>query len=194
MRPVTKPGEQPPTCVLEDCDAAPVAGDVHCAAHLRYMQTHNGTATGPPVTEPDDPALLEREAKKARELEEREYAERRRVKTWRTNENGTRTPETYFTDEELAEFDARAQADVAELGARIRTPEDRPAPAPRYASKVTTPSHTWEFDPSTGEHIPGDPTKAAAKLFRRALRGKCGPSAQKMAEAFVDYLRDQPTR
>jgi hypothetical protein len=176
VRTVTKPGEQPPACVVESCDKAPAAGDVHCPGHLEYMRTHNGSAVGPPITEPDDPALIERTARAASVQEEKEYAERRRVKTWKTLENGSRVPETYWSDEELEAIEAEVAQSVRVSQARVleqRIADDPMMPVYRASAH------------------PEDPINAGTRAFKRALKGKHGPAMQKMAEALVEQLYEQ---
>lgn len=179
-------GPQPPACVVESCDNPPVNGMVgYCPAHA--AQFANGSAVTPPIVEADDPELIERVAKKAAEQEAKEYAERRRVKVWKTLENGTRVPEEYWSDEELEAIEAEVAKDVVHIAGRAPVTEE-PADEFRYASRVTTPSYSWEFDPKTGEHIRPDPEKADLKLLRKALRGKLGPGAQKLVRALVEHL------
>jgi hypothetical protein len=149
-RVVVREGPQPPRCVIQSCEMPPAPGTVFCAGHAAGAA--NGTAATPPIVEADNPALLAETARKAARQEEQEYAERRRVKTWKTLENGTRVPEEYWSDEELAAI----ERDVAM--------------ATRTAVYVE------------------DPTKVAAKAFRRALKGRYGPAMQKMAEAFAETL------
>jgi hypothetical protein len=184
-----KEGPQPPACVVESCDRPPANGMVgYCAAHRDHYA--NGSAATPPIVEPDDPALLEREARKAADAEAKEYAERRRVKTWKTLENGSRVPEEYWTDEELEAIEAEVAQDVVHIGGQAPVTKEL-VDEFRYASRVTTPSYSWEFDPKTGEHIRPDPEKAQLKLLRRALRGKYGQGPQLAVQGLVEMLEGQ---
>lgn len=120
MQQVTRPGPQPPACVVQDCYRPPAGpGEVYCKGHLRIMGD-KGSAITPPIAEPDDPELLERERRKAEERERREYEDRRRVKEWETLPNGTRRPKEYYTDEELKALEAEEDRQVAQLAERIR--------------------------------------------------------------------------
>lgn len=164
-------GPQPPACALQSCDNPPVNGMVgYCPVHAAHYA--NGSAITPPIQEPDNPDLIEREAKKAAEQEAKEYAERRRVKAWRTLENGTRVPEEYWTDEELEAIEAEVEQSVRVSQARIleqRIADDPMMPLYRAERAV-------------------DPDKADLKLLRKALRGKLGPGAQKLVRALVEHL------
>jgi hypothetical protein len=196
MKPVTKPGPQPPCCIVEDCPNDPVAGDVHCAGHLRYMQTHNGSAITPPIVEPDDPDVLARAAAQAATQEQREYAERRRVKTWKTLENGTRIPEEFYTDAELAAIEARAEDDAAALSGRLGNAaalSGRLENVRLVATRLAV-SRVW-FDDARGfqaaaAHPAEDPVKAATKVFKAALKGKLGELAQEHAWSTARLLAD----
>lgn len=164
-------GPQPPACVVESCDNPPANGMVgYCPAH--EQQFANGSAITPPIVQPDDPELLERVAKKAEEQEAKEYAERRRVKSWIVHENGSRTPETYWTDEELEAIEAEVEQSVRVSQARIL--EQRIADDPMM--------------PIYRAERAEDPEKADLKLLRKALRGKLGPGAQKLVRALVEHL------
>lgn len=169
MRAVTKQGPQPPSCVVEDCDRPPAPGDVMCAGHLRMAASQGGSLSmlTPPIVEPDDPELMAREAKKAAAQEAVEYAERRRVKTWKTLENGRRVPDEFWSDDELAAMEEEAERTARDLQVRIGGRE-----------RLTI--------------LPaGDPVKEAAKLFKRALRGRYGKAAETGAWAFVAMLEER---
>lgn len=168
-----KEGPQPPRCILQACDNVPANGLVgYCAGHEKLLG--DGSNVTAPLVEPDDPALLERLAKKAAAQEEQEYAERRRVKTWKTLENGTRTPEEYWSDDELKAIDEEAKQAVLHLGqANI----ERTLPRD-YLGVPYVPA-------------PEDPVKEAAKLFKRALRGKLGEVARAHAWSFAAMLEER---
>jgi hypothetical protein len=178
-----KAGPQPIACPLEDCAEPPWNGQIgeYCKGHKAWFDRQNGTGSTP-IIQPDDPELLEREAKKAAANEAEEYRERRRVKTWRTLEDGRRIPEEYYTDEELAAIEAEAERMAEEAtrrinintGMRMVEQTRRLEPGPRY-------------DP-----VPqSDPVKEAAKLFKRALRGRYGKAAETSAWAFVAMLEER---
>lgn len=177
MQNVTKAGPQRPACVLDDCTEPPVRGEVYCQAHLDWYNRQNGTAATPPIIEPDDPELLEREARKAAALEEEEYRERRRVKTWKTLEDGRRIPEEYWSDAELAAIEAEAERNVRHIGGHIAMSHEG--------------SSLLLRDRDLGAAPPVDPAKAAAKLFRRALRGRYGQVTESAAWAFVAMLEER---
>jgi hypothetical protein len=172
-----RPGPQPPRCVIQECESPPAGpGQVYCAGHL--INASNGTATTPPIVEPDDPALLEREAKKAAAQEAEEYAERKRVKVWKTLENGSRVPEEYWTDEELEAIEAKVRTTfVLHSGPPTMTGDE-------FAERQSKAS------PSLGPVPPPDPVKEATRQFKRALRGRYGPKAQKLAWALAETLGD----
>lgn len=161
-------GPQPPACVVESCDRLPANGLIgYCTGHEKLLG--DGSTATPPIAEPDDPALLERLARQTATAEEQEYAERRRVKTWKTLENGSRVPEEYWTDEELAKIEEEAQAVI------------------RMGEPGIMRSH---FPNGLPQEPPPDPVKIATRAFKRALRGKHGPAAEKMAWAFAASLDD----
>jgi hypothetical protein len=174
MQQVTKAGPQPPACPIESCDRPPVAPGDYCERHRKWYDRTNGTAVTPPIEEPDDPDLLEREQRRALQAEAKEYEDRRRVKTWTTLENGTRVPESWYSDEELAALDVQAAADVAAMSRMLA--EDREVSL-HGRDALGVPYHP--DDPG----VTPDPTRAQAKLFRRALRGKLGEAARAVAEA-----------
>lgn len=146
-------GPQPPACVLDSCDNPPANGMVgYCATHERLY------AASVSIVEPDDPALLERTARAAAAQEEKEYAERRRVKSWKTLENGSRVPEEYWSDEELEAIEARVALDMNARTSGVQLP------------------------------VPADPEKAALKILKRALRGRYGPGARRVVEGLVELL------
>lgn len=164
-------GPQPPACVVESCELRPANGMVgYCPIHA--AQFANGSAITPPIVQPDDPALLEREAKKAAAQEAQEYAERRRVKTWKTLESGSRVPEEYWSDEELEAIEAQVEQSVRVSQARIL--EQRIADDPMM--------------PLYRAERAEDQEKAQLKLLRRALRGKLGQGAQLAAQGLVEML------
>lgn len=175
-----KEGPQPPACVVDSCERPPANGLVgYCAAHRDHYA--DGSATTPPIIQPDDPALLEREAKKAAEAEAKEYAERRRVKTWKTLENGSRVPEEYWTDEELEAMEAHAEA----LVMSVRT---RGVDLPVSKELIHESRAMAELMARDREREAVDPVKEATKAFKRALRGRYGPAAEKLAWALAETL------
>lgn len=183
---VTRPGEQPPACSVQDCDHPPVEVGGYCDGHKKYFAQRNGTALTPPIMEADDPELLAREAARAAVAEEREYAERRRVKTWRTLENGSRVPETYWTDAELVAIDAQAAEAlntnlpiIGQPAEAAATPTNLDEHLRWYAGHGTPPGPA-----------PQDPERAALKLLKRALRGKLGEGAGRAAWGLVEMLRE----
>lgn len=172
-------GPQPPACVVESCDNPPVNGMVgYCPLHAAHYA--NGSAITPPIVQPDDPELIERVAKKAAEQEAKEYAERRRVKTWKTLENGSRVPEEYWTDEELEAIEVRAQAEADRLAARFAFPDE--------------PEHAFSSGrgpvPSPDQEDVDQEIRDAARLFKRALKGKFGEPARALARSTAGMLAE----
>jgi hypothetical protein len=185
MQNIVQPGEQPRRCVIDICSAPQVRGEVYCRAHLEWFARQNGTATTPPVTEPDDPDLLEREAKRARAQEEEEYRERRRVKTWKTLDNGSRVPDEYYSDDELGAIEAQAAADLVEMERRLAAT----GPPVDDIAQIYEPLRQWQMRPSVALDQP-DPVKEATKIFKAALKGKLGDLAKEHAWLTVRLLAD----
>lgn len=176
MQQVTKAGPQKACCVIEDCDRPPAGiNEVYCKGHLEFYR--DGSPATPPIIQPDDPALLAATAQKAAAQEAEEYRERRRVKTWKTLENGTRVPEEYWTDEELAVIEAEvvASMNVRHVGGQISMSRELMDETRRF----TIPLEREE-----------DPVKAATRVFKRALRGKLGELAKEHAWSTVRILDD----
>lgn len=172
MQQVTKAGPQKACCVIEDCDRPPAGiNEVYCKGHLEFYR--DGSPATPPIIQPDDPALLAATAQKAAAQEAEEYRERRRVKTWKTLENGTRVPEEYWTDEELATIEAEVgrSIDIGLGAAKLKN-------LPR------------DFLGVAYEPAPEDPVKSATRVFKRALRGKLGELAKEHAWSTVRILDD----
>ena len=160
MRPVTKQGPQPPSCCVEDCDRDPTPGDVMCPGHLRLTLAQNGSqlpgiSNSLPVVQPDDPRLLEAAANQAKEAEAKEYAERRRVKTWKTLESGTRIPEEYWSDEELAAMEENEDRHVAELTQRIATLDTNRLPQPAEGLSLRDRLAVLESESEHEDYEPG---------------------------------------
>lgn len=173
-------GPQPPRCIVESCDNRPANGMLgYCTGHEKLLGA--GSTATPPITEPDDPALLERTARQAAAAEEKEYAERRRVKTWKTLENGTRVPEEYWTDDELAIIDRQMDelADAAAVRMNVRT----------VGAELPVTQEMLQDATDTRRAIARyDAEKADLKLLKKALRGKLGPGAEKLVRALVEHL------
>lgn len=194
MRAVTKPGPQPPSCCVEDCDRDPAPGDVMCKGHLKLTQNQNGSPqpqqpNTTPIVQPDDPRLLEAAQKQAAEQEAQEYAERRRVKEWEVLDNGLRRPLSYWSEEELAQMDAEEERHVAELAERIKHLETNRVDVDVVAQRSQ--AGILRAYPQAASGVQQDPTKAQAKLFRKALKGKLGPVAEHTARMCLYVLENQ---
>lgn len=185
MQNVAKPGMQPPACPLEDCERPPHNGQVgeYCKPHRDYFDRQNGTASTPPVIEVDDPQLLEREAKKAAAAEQAEYAERRRVKTWKVLDNGSRVPEEYWSAEELEAIEAEAQRTALDMNVRL--------------ARTSLPMNQTFYDDALASRRAmanpvrdADPVKDATRFFKACLRGKKGELAKAMAWSTMRTLGD----